>query len=205
MTPGKKTRVRLKAYDKRALDPSASEMAKSAKGASAKQTDIQQIQIEGVDYILVRAEKYQELLHELDSIDTALEVQQTRADASERVAETLLSGRYTPEQMNMIFGAGSFGQRLQVLRQVHNLNQQELAEVADVSQATISKLENDRVENPAFEEVHKVLTGLQIPDAAAFEIFSGHRASSGRSRLARKSDIQPAEHAESYEPKKQTS
>jgi transcriptional regulator with XRE-family HTH domain len=205
MSPGKKNRVRLKAYDKRSPGQSASAMVKNAEGAGAKQNDIQQIQIEGVDYVLVRAQKYQELLHELDSIDTALEVQQTRADASERVAETLLSGRYTPEQMNMIFGAASFGQRLQVLRQVRNMNQQELAEVADVSQATISKLENDRVENPAFEEVHKVLTGLEIPDAAAFEIFSGHRASSGRSRLARKSDIQPAEHAESYEPKKQTS
>jgi transcriptional regulator with XRE-family HTH domain len=205
MSTGKKTRVRLKAYDKRTLDQSAREIAKSSSRTGMKQTDIQQIQIEGVDYVLVRAEKYHELLHELDSIDTALDVQRTRADASERVAETLLSGRYTPEQMNMIFGAPSFGQRLQVLRQVHNLNQQELAEIADVSQATISKLENDRVENPAFEEVHKVLTGLKIPDAAAFEIFSDYRPSSGHARLSRRSDIQPAEHTKSYEPKKQTS
>jgi transcriptional regulator with XRE-family HTH domain len=142
--------------------------------ALSTKNDIQRIQIEGVDYVLVRAEKYQELLHELDSIDTALEVQRTRAETSEDVTETLLSGRYTPEQMKMIFGARSFGQRLQALRQVHNLNQQELAEMADVSQATISKLENDKVESPAFEEVHKVLTGLKIPDAAAFKLFSGY-------------------------------
>ena len=205
MSIGKKTRVRLKAYDQRSTDPSAPEIGKRNKLTGAKQTDIQQIQIEGVDYVLVRAEKYQELLHELDSIDTALEVQRTRADASERVAETLLSGRYTPEQMNMIFGASSFGQRLQVLRRVHNLNQQELAEKADVSQATISKLEHDRVENPAFEEVHKVLKGFNIPDAAAFEIFCDYLPSSGRSRLSRRSNIQPAEHTKSYEPKKQTS
>ncbi len=167
--------------------------------------DIQRIQIKGVDYVLVRAGKYQELLHELDSIDTALEVQRTRAEASEHVAETLLSGRYTPEQMKMIFGAQSFGQRLQILRQAHNLNQQELAEIADVSQATISKLENDKVGSPAFEEVHKVLTGLKIPDAAAFEIFSGGRPSSHRTRFPRRSKIQPAERAKSYEPKKKTS
>lgn len=204
MSPGKKTRVRLKANDGRILDQSTREILESSKRTGAKENDIQQIQVGGVDYILVRAEKYQELLHELDSIDTALEVQRTRAEASEHVAETLLSGRYTPEQMNMIFGAQSFGQRLQVLRQVHNLNQQELAEIADVSQATISKLENDRVENPAFEEVHKVLTGLKIPDAAAFELFSGNRKSSRRDRFLRRSNVQPAERAEGYEPKKET-
>jgi transcriptional regulator with XRE-family HTH domain len=168
----------------------------------AKQSGIQQLQIGGVDYVLVRAEKYQELLQELDSMDTAVEVQRTRADASERVAETLLSGHYTPEQMNRIFGAASFGQRLQVLRQVHNLNQEDLAKIADVSQATISKLENDRVENPAFEAVHKVLTGLKIPDAAAFEIYTGHRTASGRARPSRRSDVEPAEHTESYETEK---
>jgi transcriptional regulator with XRE-family HTH domain len=85
--------------------------------------------------------------------------------------------------MKMIFGAQSFGQRLQVLRQVHNLNQQELAEIADVSQATISKLENDKVESPAFEEVHRLMAGLEIPDAAAFEIFSGGRSSSRENRF----------------------
>ena len=173
--------------------------------ALSTKNDIQRIQIEGVDYVLVRAEKYQELLHELDSIATALEVQRTRAETSEDVTETLLSGRYTPEQMKMIFGARSFGQRLQVLRQVHNLNQQELAEMADVSQATISKLENDKVESPAFEEVHKVLTGLKIPDAAAFKLFSGYSPFSPISRFPRRSKIQPAERAKSYEPKKKTS
>ena len=165
--------------------------------------DIQKIHIKGEDYVLVRAEKYQELLDELESVDTALEVQQTRVEASEHVAETLLSGRYTPEQMKMIFGARSFGQRLQVLRQVHKLNQQQLAKIANVSQATISKLENDRVETPAFEEVHKVLTGLKIPDAAAFEIYRGVRGSFRRSHYSRRSNIQPAERTKSYEPKKE--
>jgi transcriptional regulator with XRE-family HTH domain len=169
--------------------------------AVPKKKDIQKIQVEGEDYVLVRAEKYQELLDELDSIDTALEVQRTRAAASEHVAETLLSGRYTPEQMKLIFGARSFGQRLQVLRQVQDLNQQQLAEISDVSQATISKLENDKVESPAFVEVHKVLKGLRIPDAAAFEIFSGGL----RPRSSPRSNIQPAKTAKSYEPKKQTS
>jgi transcriptional regulator with XRE-family HTH domain len=184
-----KTRVRLKAYDGLI----------AGQTAVANETGIQQLQIGGEDYVLVRAEKYQELLHELDSMDTALEVQRTQADASERVAETLLSGRYKPEQMKKIFGATTFGRRLQVLREVHNLNQEELAKIADVSQATISKLENDRVENPAFEAVHKVLTGLKIPDAAAYEIFSGRRDASGRARTAlRRSDVQPAEHAENH-------
>ncbi len=167
--------------------------------AATTKKDIQRIQIKGEDYVLVPAGKYQKLLDELESVDTAMEVQRTRAEASEHVAETLLNGRYTPEQMKMIFGAPSFGQRLQVLRQVHRLNQQELAEIADVSQATISKLENNKVESPAFEEVHKILAGLKIPDAAAFEIFRGGRLSSRRTRWVRRSNIKPAEHTETYE------
>jgi transcriptional regulator with XRE-family HTH domain len=172
--------------------------------AASTKNDIQRIQIKGEDYVLVRAETYWKLLEELESADTALEVQRTRTEASEHVTETLLSGRYSPEQMKMIFGAQTFGERLQVLRQVHNLNQQELAEIADVSQATISKLENDRVESPAFEEVHKVLSGLKIPDAAAFEIFRGGRLPSRRTRISRRSNIQPAERTKGYEPKKET-
>ena len=66
-------------------------------GSTDNRSDIQKIKIEGGDYVLVSAEKYQKLLDKLESLDTALEVQRTRIDASKPAPANDTATRTTPE------------------------------------------------------------------------------------------------------------
>jgi len=59
--------------------------------------DIQRRRIKGRDYVLVSVEEYQQLLDELESLDTALEILRTPADASERIAERAPGAKTVPE------------------------------------------------------------------------------------------------------------
>jgi DNA-binding XRE family transcriptional regulator len=128
----------------------------------------------------VREETYQKLLDEVESLDTALEVQRTRGQAAANVVETLLSGDLTRQQVNQILGAGTFGQRLEMLRRFRHLGQEELAERAGVSQTMISNLERDLVQRPAFGHLHQIFKTLEVSSVAAYDLLVKPRVKTGR-------------------------
>ena len=133
--------------------------------------EVQLIRFGERSYVLILEDAYEELLRQLDSFHSALEVQHTRVESSATIIQTLMEAKLTPEQVDEIMEAPSRGRRLSLLRQFRKLEQSELAKKSDVNQATISKLENDKLENPSFENLHRILEALGVPDIVSYPLL----------------------------------
>ena len=74
----------------------------------------------------------------------------------------------------------SFGLRLRSLRKAHQLTQQQLAEVTEVSRIYIQALESNR-RSPSMKLLHKLADALEVDPADLLEEFPSER--SGRLQL----------------------
>lgn len=133
---------------------------------------IERLKIEGNDYVLMREEIYQQMLEEIESLDSALDLQRAQAEANLSVSNILLHGNYTPQQIREILAAPDTGKKIALMRAFRNLNQEQLAEQASVSQATISNIENGRVKFRADRAAARILGALGVTKAGAFSLLS---------------------------------
>jgi DNA-binding XRE family transcriptional regulator len=136
-----------------------------------KDKETQLLKLMGREYVLIRKEKYDELLDNLESLDTALNVTRSKAEASRDVLDALLEGSFSLEETRQVAGAKTLGERLRVMREMRNLGQRQLSERAGVSQTTISNLENDRISEPSFEALDKIFTSLRVPEGAVYPLL----------------------------------
>jgi DNA-binding XRE family transcriptional regulator len=133
--------------------------------------EVQRIPIGGRTYVLIAEEMYEGLQRRLDGLHAALQVQRSRANVSTDFVDTLVRGQLTPEEARKILQAATFGRRLALLREFRKLDQIVLARIAEVSQATISKLENDETKRPSLEVIQRILKALNLPDLASYTLF----------------------------------
>lgn|SRR5690242_11709002 len=138
----------------------------------------QRIEIEGVPYVLVREKVYENILEQIESLDAALDAQRNRTSATQKLAARMMSSRLTRAQAQAVNRAPTFGRRMEALREIRHLSQFELAERTGLSQATISKLENDQVAEPGFDSVHRILRALEAPAEAAEPLLDESTAKS---------------------------
>lgn len=136
-----------------------------------KSKAIQLLELSGVEYVLVRKEKYDELLDELEAVDTALDIARSKSAASQDVLKAMLQGHFSVEQIREVAKTKTLGGRLRLMRKLRNLDQRELAEKTGVSQTTISNLENDRVSEPSFEAIDAIFTSLRVPEGAVYPLL----------------------------------
>jgi DNA-binding XRE family transcriptional regulator len=136
----------------------------------AQQTE--RLQIEGRDYVLMRVEIFQQMLQEIESLDSALELQRAQTDANRTVTRSLLRGNYTAEQIRQIVDARTAADRFAPMGAFRNLNQPELAAQAGVNQTTISNIENGRVQFRAVNSARRVFSALGASDPEIFELLS---------------------------------
>lgn len=142
---------------------------------------IERIQIEGRDYILMREPVYHRMLLEIESLDSALDLQRAQADASLAAMKKLLAGNYTQEQILEVFNAPTGAQRIELLRRFRNMSQQELAKKANVSQPAVSNLENGKVQLRQVELARNILSALDVPESLGFAILKGDEDEKERS------------------------
>ncbi len=135
------------------------------------ENQIQKIRLGEESYVLVRENAYEKLLREVDALHSALEIQRNRSESAGNVVQVLLEASLTAEQAHDVLSASSFGQRLGLLRKFRGLDQKELAERAQISQTMVSKLENGKLQRPAFESVHKILYALGLPDIVTYPLL----------------------------------
>jgi DNA-binding XRE family transcriptional regulator len=133
---------------------------------------IERLQVEGRDYVLMRSEIYEKMLLEIESLDSALELQRAQTDANRSVTRSLLRGNYSAQQIRQIVDARTPAERFALMREFRNLNQSELAAQAGVSQTTISNFENGRVQFRAANSARRVLSALGASDADVFDLIS---------------------------------
>lgn len=133
---------------------------------------IERLQIEGRDYVLMRVEIFQQMLQEIESLDSALELRRAQTDANRTVTRSLLRGNYTTEQIGQIVDARTAADRFALMRAFRNLNQSELAAEAGVSQTTISNIENGRVQFRGANSARRVFSALGAADSEIFELLS---------------------------------
>ncbi len=133
---------------------------------------IERLKIEGRDYVLMRVEIFQQMLQEIESLDSALELQRAQTDANRSVTKSLLQGNYTPQQIRLIVGARTPAERFALMREFRNLNQSELAAEAGVSQTTISNIENGRVRFRGVNSARRLFSALGASDDEIFELLS---------------------------------
>jgi DNA-binding XRE family transcriptional regulator len=133
---------------------------------------IERLQIEGRDYVLMRDEVYRQMLHEIESLDSALELQRAQTTANRSLTKSLLRGNYTVEQIRRIVDARTAAERFALMREFRNLNQSELAAEAGVSQTTISNIENGRVQFRGVNSARRVFSALGASDTDIFELLA---------------------------------
>jgi DNA-binding XRE family transcriptional regulator len=133
---------------------------------------IERLQIEGRDYVLMRDEVYRQILHEIESLDSALELERAQTDANRSLTTSLLRGNYSAEQIRRIVDARTPAERFALMREFRNLNQSELAAEAGVSQTTISNIENGRVQFRGVNSARRVFSALGASDADMFELLA---------------------------------
>lgn len=133
---------------------------------------IERLQIEGRDYVLMRDEVYRQMLHEIESLDSALELQRAQTGANRSLAKSLLRGNYTVEQIRRIVDSRTPAERFALMREFRNLNQSELAAEAGVSQTTISNIENGRVQFRGVNSARRMFSALGASDADIFELLA---------------------------------
>jgi DNA-binding XRE family transcriptional regulator len=133
---------------------------------------IERLQIEGRDYVLMRDEVYRQILHEIESLDSALELERAQTDANRSLTKSLLRGNYSAEQIRRIVDARTPAERFALMREFRNLNQSELAAEAGVSQTTISNIENGRVQFRGVNSARRVFSALGASDADMFELLA---------------------------------
>jgi len=136
-----------------------------------KNKEIQLLSLSGKEYVLVLKETYDELLDRLESLDTALDITRSKATASHDVLGSLLKGAFSVEEVRQLGQAKTLGERLRTIREMRNLGQRELSEKTGVSQTTISNMENDRISEPSFEALDKIITSLRVPEGAVYPLM----------------------------------
>ena len=135
-----------------------------------KNKDIQLLELLGGKYVLIRREKYDELLDKLEALDTALDITRSKAEASQDVLKAMLQGDFSVEQIREIAKTKTLGERLRMIREMRDLGQRELSQETGVSQTTISNLENNRISEPSFKALDAIFTGLRVPEGAVFPL-----------------------------------
>jgi DNA-binding XRE family transcriptional regulator len=133
---------------------------------------IERLQIEGRDYVLMRAEIFRQMIQEIELLDSALELQRAQTDANRSVTKSLLQGNYSTQQIRQIVDARTPAQRFALMREFRNLNQSELAAEAGVSQTTISNIENGRVQFRGVNSARRLFAALGASDDEIFELLS---------------------------------
>jgi DNA-binding XRE family transcriptional regulator len=136
-----------------------------------KAKEIQLLNLMGEEYVLVRKEKYDELLDNIESLETSLNITRSRADASHDILDAMLKGTFSPEDIRRVARAKTLGGRLRTIREMRNIGQRKLSEKAGVSQTTISNLENDLISEPSFEALDKIFTSLSVPEGAVYPLL----------------------------------
>jgi DNA-binding XRE family transcriptional regulator len=134
---------------------------------------ISRVDVGGVDYVLMPEETYQQMLEEIESLDSALDLERAQARANLTVSKVLLRSKYTPQQVQRILEAPDAGRMIALMREVRGLSQEELANHADVSQATISNIENGRVQFRGARAAARVLEELGVDKSGAFALLTG--------------------------------
>jgi DNA-binding XRE family transcriptional regulator len=142
-----------------------------------KNKEIQLLNLLGTEYVLIRKEKYDELLDNLDSLDTALNITRSRAEASQDVLKAMLNGAFSAEEIRQVASGKTLGERLRIIREMRELGQRQLSEKAGVSQTTISNLENDLISEPSFEALDKICTSLRVPEGAVYPLLKTLKSS----------------------------
>ena len=133
---------------------------------------IERLRIEGRDYVMMRAEVYEKMLQEIESLDSALDLQRTQSNANLSISRSLLRANYTPQQIRQIMNARTPAERFALMREFRNLNQSELADEAGVSQTTISNIENGHVQFRGVNSARRVFSALGASDEDIFELLS---------------------------------
>jgi DNA-binding XRE family transcriptional regulator len=136
-----------------------------------KNKAIQTLNLFGQDYVLIRKERYDELLDKLEALDTALDITRSKEQASHDVLKAMLKGNFSVEQIREVARSKTIGERLRLIRRIRNLDQRELAEKTGLSQTTISNLENDRVSEPSFAALDAIFEGLKVPEGAVYPLL----------------------------------
>lgn len=131
-----------------------------------KSKPIQLLELAGVEYVLVRKEKYDELLDKLEALDTALDITRSKSEASQDLLQAMLKGDFTIQQIQEVTKTRSLGGRLKLVRQMRKMDQRKLAEKTGVSQTTISNLENNRISDPSYKSLDALAEALGVPEAA---------------------------------------
>jgi DNA-binding XRE family transcriptional regulator len=137
----------------------------------AKNKNVQLLNLSGEQYVLVRKEKYDELLDELEALDTALEVTRSKERASHDFLKAMLQGHFSVDQIRQLAQTKTLGERLRTARQIRNIDQHKLAQKTGLSQTTISNLENDRVSEPSFQTLDIIFDSLGVPEGAVYPLL----------------------------------
>jgi DNA-binding XRE family transcriptional regulator len=133
---------------------------------------IERLQVEGRDYVLMRAEVYEELLREIEELDSALDLQRSQAEANLGVTRKLLSGKYSVPQLQQIVAAKTAAERVSLMRNFRSINQTDLADQAGVSQSTVSKIERGQVRFRTVDSARRVLAALGADNADMIDLLS---------------------------------
>jgi DNA-binding XRE family transcriptional regulator len=137
---------------------------------------VERLRIEGRDFVLMRSEVYEQLLREIEELDSALDLQRSQATANLGVARRLLSGNYSAQQIREIVGATTPAERFSLMRNYLNLNQAELAGQAGVSQSTISKIERGQVKFRTVDSARRILSALGADEADMLDLLAENEA-----------------------------
>lgn len=137
---------------------------------------IERLKVKGEDYVLMPEETYRQMLEEIESLDSALDLERAQAKANLTVSKVLLRSRYTPEQIRQILAAPNAGRMIAEMRRMRHLSQEELAGHANVSQATISNVENGRVQFSSIRSAMRMLEKLGVDRSDALTLLTSGNA-----------------------------
>ena len=144
--------------------------------------DVQRLRFGSEVYVLVRESAYEKLLHRLDGLHAALQVQKNRTETSANFLETILREKLSQGQVLKVLQAPSFGKRIALLREFREWDQSDLAARAGLSQSTVSKLENDETSRPSYDVVCRIFKALELPDLASYPLFRKELSPAGSAR-----------------------
>jgi len=132
---------------------------------------VQRLQFGKENYVLVAEDTYEKMVRQMDGLQASLAIQRSRSEASFNFVDVLVGEKLTPEQIRTVLEAPTMAERLAVLRECRGMSQMELAEKAEVSQGTISKLESGETKRPSLELVERILTALELPDILTYTLM----------------------------------
>ena len=111
---------------------------------------------------------YHKLLLEIESLDSALDLERSQTEATSTAVKKLLGSKYTRDQVDAVFQAPTAGDGSKCCGDSATGIRLSLPEPGGGEPTTVSNLESGKVKLRTLDAAHRLLFALDVPDLAGF-------------------------------------